>query len=185
MRRTSYLKPFSVLILFISLFLILSFPVGKSVLKAIYPQKYEASVQKYSEQYGIDESLIYAVIKTESSFVPTAVSDVGAMGLMQVMPETHEWLSGKLKRDEDVSVLFNEDTGIEYGTYLLRILFDEFHDIETAIAAYHAGIGRVRGWLQDETYSKDGKTLDVIPFKDTAHYVNKVKRAVRIYENLY
>ena len=62
---------------------------------------------------------------------------------------------------------------------------DEFHNIETAIAAYHAGIGRVSEWLRDPRYSSDGVTLDVIPFKDTAHYVNKVKRAVQIYENLY
>ena len=185
MRKSSYLKPLFLFLLFVLFALLLSLTAGKSILKSLYPVKYESIVEKYSNQYNIDKSLILAVIKTESSFNPESVSNVGAMGLMQIMPDTHEWLSGKLGRDEDVSVLFNEDTGIEYGTYLLRILLDEFHNIETAIAAYHAGMGRVNEWLRDPRYSSDGVTLDVIPFKDTAHYVNKVKRAVEIYENLY
>lgn len=184
-RTSSHLKPLFLFLLFVAVVLLLSLVSGKSALKALYPVKYESIVEKYSEEYGIDETLILAIIKTESSFNPSSVSDAGAMGLMQVMPETHEWLSEKLNREEDVSVLFDADTGIEYGTYLLRILMDEFHSTETAIAAYHAGIGRVGEWLKDENYSSDGVTLDVIPFKDTAHYVNKVKRAVRIYENLY
>lgn len=185
MRKSSYLKPLFLFLVFLLLALPLSLTAGKSILKSLYPVRYESIVEKYSKEYGIDESLIFAVIKTESSFNPDSVSDAGAMGLMQVMPDTHEWLSGKLGRNEDTDVLFNEDTGIEYGTYLLRILMDEFHNIETAVAAYHAGIGRVNEWLRDPRYSSDGVTLDVIPFKDTAHYVNKVKRAVQIYENLY
>lgn len=184
-KKSSHIRPLFVFILFLTLLTALTFVAGKSVLKTLYPIKYESSVEKYSEQYKVDKTLILAVIRTESSFDPLSVSDAGAMGLMQIMPDTHEWLSGKLGREEDVSVLFNEDTGIEYGTYLLRILIDEFHNIETAIAAYHAGIGRVSEWLKNEEYSSDGQTLDVIPFKDTAHYVYKIKRAVQIYENLY
>ena len=181
----SSIKPFFIFTVFIFAVLLLALFSGKTVLKALYPGKYESIVEKYSSEYNIDKTLILAIIKTESSFEPSSVSDAGAMGLMQIMPDTHEWLSGKLHRSEDVSVLFDPDTGIEYGTYLLRILLNEFHNIETAIAAYHAGIGRVNEWLSDERYSSDGVTLDVIPFKDTAHYVNKVTRAVRIYENLY
>lgn len=184
-QKSLRISPLLLLTVFAVLILFLALIPGKSMLKSLYPIKYESIIEKYSEKYNIDETLILAVIKTESSFDPSSVSEAGAMGLMQVMPETHEWLSGKLGRDENPSVLFDEDTGIEYGTYLLRILLDEFHNIETAIAAYHAGIGRVGEWLKDERYSSDGITLDVIPFKDTAHYVNKIKRAVQIYENLY
>ncbi len=184
-KKSSHLNCLSVFVLFAVLLTVMTFVAGKSVLKSLYPVKFESTVEKYSEKYNVDKTLILAVIKTESSFDPFAVSDVGAMGLMQIMPDTHEWLSGKLGQDEDVSVLFEEDAGIEYGTYLLRILIDEFHNIETAIAAYHAGIGRVSEWLKNEEYSSDGVTLDTIPFKDTAHYVYKIKRAVQIYENLY
>ena len=53
------------------------------------------------------------------------------------------------------------------------------------MAAYHAGINRVDGWLKNPEYSKDGKTLDKIPSRATAHYVNKVTKAVNIYGNLY
>ena len=127
-----------------------------------------------------------AVIKCESGFDPEAVSPVGARGLMQLMPETFGWLqskTGETLADDD---LFDPSVNVRYGCYLLHILLSEFSDErDVAVAAYHAGIGNVSKWLQDERYSRNGKELRRIPFDSTAAYVKRVKKAQRIYAALY
>ncbi|MBQ7541004.1 MAG: lytic transglycosylase domain-containing protein [Clostridia bacterium] len=157
----------------------------RSALRAVYPHKYEDSVEKYSAQYGVDKNLIYAVICTESSFRTDASSEVGAAGLMQIMPETFEWLCMRMGEDAEFYELYDPDTAIRFGTYLLHLLTEEFGDVRTVLAAYHAGRGQVARWLGDASVSPDGKTLAKIPYSDTAHYVRKVERAISMYQNLY
>ncbi len=171
----------AILILLFSVF----FVTGKSILKVLYPVKYTEYVEKYSAEYGIDETLIYAVIKTESSFNPEAVSNAEAVGLTQITPETFRWLKTKTGEENENLSLFDPETSVKYGAFFLRYLLDEFENTNTALAAYHAGRGRINGWLENEKYSPDGKILTNIPVKETAHYVNKVNKAIRIYEKLY
>lgn len=154
-------------------------------MKVLYPKRYAEIVECYSETYGVPEELIYAVIRTESSFRPDATSEVGAMGLMQIMPDTLDWLCYKSGTQAEPADLQDEDTAIRYGTYFLKLLQEQFGDTHTVLAAYHAGMGRVQGWLQNPAYSSDGRTLQEIPFRDTAHYVEKVERAMQTYKNLY
>lgn len=151
-----------------------------------HPIKYEELVEKYSRQNGLDKYLVYAVIKTESGFDPTAVSNVGARGLMQIMEETFGWLSYRME-DEDTRYLdmYDPETNIRYGCWLLGYLYDEFGNVETTMAAYHAGRGQVNEWLADKSISSDGVHLDVIPISDTEHYVAKIVRAMDIYKQLY
>lgn len=149
----------------------------------LYPQNYSVYVEKYCDEYGIDENLAYAVIHTESGFDSDAVSHMGACGLMQLMPETFDWLRSKIGAGDDD--IFDPETNIRYGVYFLSLLNREFGDEKLAIAAYHAGMGRVNQWLGDAMISPDGKTLENIPFSDTEHYVKKVERAKRVYETLY
>lgn len=158
---------------------------SRTLMRTLYPHKYTDSVEKYSAQYGVDETVVYAVIRTESSFRPNAKSEVGAAGLMQIMPETFEWLCSRLGEQADFSVLDDPDTAIRFGTYLLHLLYEQFGDTRTVLAAYHAGLGQVDRWLQDASLSPDGRTLQTIPFRDTAHYVQKVDRAINIYKKLY
>lgn len=155
--------------------------------RVIYPQKYSEFVQLYSEKYGVDPNLIYAVIKTESNFDPNACSDVGARGLMQLMEDAFEWVKYRMGDDREISYsdMYNPEYNIEYGTYLLKLLCEEFGDNETALAAYHSGRGSVNGWLEDSELSGDGNALDEIPSDVTRHYVNKVMRAYEGYNNLY
>lgn len=152
----------------------------------LYPQKYSAEVQKYSQEYGIDPSLVFAVIKCESNFKADAISHAGAYGLMQITQETYEWAAKREKDDEytDKS-LFDPDTNIRYGCVIYSIFQNEFTDPAVCLAAYNAGRGRVKGWLSDKSYSGDGKTLDVIPFAETKTYVKKVLRTQKIYELIY
>lgn len=155
-------------------------------LRYLYPQKYSAEVQKYSEQYGVDADLIYAVIKCESNFDTRALSHANAYGLMQITKETYEW-AAKREKDEDYAMhsLFEPDTNIRYGCVIYSIFEKEFSDISTTLAAYNAGRGRVNTWLSNQNYSKDGKTLDVIPFVETQNYVKKVLRTQKIYQLIY
>lgn len=155
-------------------------------IRAAHPIQYENYVERYARQYGVDKYLVYAVIKTESGYRPDAVSDVGARGLMQIMEDTFDWIKFKLD-DEDTLYyqMFEPETNIEYGCYLLGYLYDEFGNVETAVAAYHAGRGQVNEWLSDSSISADGVHLDTIPISDTAHYVDKVTKAMDIYVRLY
>ena len=150
------------------------------------PQEYAEFVEKYSEKYDVPEHIIWAVIKAESGFDYTAKSSVGAIGLMQMMPETFEDLTDNhLKEYFDSGMLFDAETNIRYGTYYLAYLYRYFGDWSVALAAYNAGLGNVNEWLADERYSFDGQTLDKIPFKETRDYVAKVERYTKKYNKLY
>ncbi len=155
------------------------------------PDEYKAYVEKYSEEYGIDEDLVWAVIKTESGFDSSAVSSDGAIGLMQMTPETFEWLTkDKLREDLDSGMLYDPETNVKYGTYYLSAyLYAKFGDWDTALTAYIGGENRVANWLKDSRYSDDGVTLkiDELPsqFKMTKDYAKKVNKALDKYKSLY
>lgn len=179
------MKKQAIALLLILLLVVTGAVTFRSLLKTLYPHKYADVVEKYSAQYGVEEDLIYAVIHTESSFRTDAGSDVGAAGLMQIMPETFDWLCMRMGEQASFDDLYDPDTAIRFGTYLLHLLLEEFGDTRTALAAYHAGRGQVGKWLQDTSLSPDGKTLTHIPFRDTAHYVRKVDRAMQMYKKIY
>ncbi len=160
--------------------------------KRIYqkPDEYAPCVEKYSAEYGVPENLIYAVIKTESSFDSSATSSKGAIGLMQLMPSTFEWLTKDILREHlSAGMLYDPETNIKYGTYYLSRLYNRFGDWDTALAAYNGGEGNVSEWLADTRYSTDGKKLiiDNIPdeFSETEGYVKKVNKAFDKYKKLY
>lgn len=153
----------------------------------VYPVKYSEFVESAASETGIDKYLIYAVIKTESNFNEKAESEAGARGLMQLMEDAFDWVKFRMGDMRDVSYddMYEPMYNIEYGSYLIKLLYEEYGDERTALAAYHSGRGSVNGWLEDKKYSKDGATLDVIPSKTTEHYVNKVMTAYEGYTNLY
>lgn len=159
--------------------------VSISVIKFLYPVSYYDLVEEYSREYDVPEALLMAVIKTESTFDPEAVSTAGALGLTQITPDTFKWLQTKTGESLDSEVLKDPENSIKYGAFFLHILLDEFGNTETAVAAYHAGRGRVNSWLEDSEISPDGVTLENIPIPETAHYVRKVMRAVNIYSSIY
>lgn len=154
------------------------------------PDEYAEFVEKYAQEYSVSEELVWAVIKTESGFDSSAVSNKGAIGLMQMMPSTFEWLTNDILRDHHNSgMLYDPETNIKYGTYYLSRLHNRFGDWDTAIAAYNGGEGNVSEWLADLRYSDDGKKLKIenIPdeFSETENYVKKVNKAFRKYKELY
>ena len=154
-----------------------------------YPLGYQSEVEAAAKKYNVDKYLIYGVIKTESDFNPDAVSYVGAVGLMQLMENSFEWIQ-TLYVDEEYEKYTFEDIkdpalNIDYGTHLLSILIDMFEDEDTAVCAYNAGVGNVAEWLKDSRYSDDGKTLKEVPFDETENYRHTVEQNKNCYKKLY
>ncbi|MDR0913732.1 MAG: lytic transglycosylase domain-containing protein [Oscillospiraceae bacterium] len=156
-------------------------------LETQYPKTHSELVEKYADQYNLDADLVYAVIRTESSFNAEAISHAGAVGLMQIMPSTFDWLLEKDDQDPQSyteSDLKTPEINIKYGCSFLRILLDEYSTEREAVAAYNAGFV-VTDWLQNPQYSNDGVTLSDIPYNETRNYVEKVMNAKAKYKELY
>ncbi len=156
-------------------------------LLAEYPTGYLPEIAKYAAEFELDPYLVLSVMRCESSFRSDAVSHAGAIGLMQVMPDTGAWIAHKLNLDDvyTESMLYEPDYNVRFGCWFLRFLTDRFDgERRHIIAAYNAGHGSVEGWLDDPNYAQDG-LLQEIPYPETARYVEKVEQAYDAYTSLY
>lgn len=152
--------------------------------KFTYPTKYEEYVIKYSKEFDIDARFVYAIINTESHFDPEATSDVGARGLMQLMEDAYDWVKFRLddEREHTFDDMYDPELNIQYGTYMLKYLYDRYDSYELAAAAYHGGMGAVDGWIEDGTVDPDNFDLDDVPSEVTANYIYKVTTAYDKYK---
>lgn len=154
--------------------------------RQLYPVPYGRYVEAYATEYDIPPNLLYAVIKSESDFDSGAVSEDGAVGLMQLMPDTFRWLSDEILHEYLPDGLrYDPETNVRYGACLLSRLYRVYGNWDTTLAAYNAGSGHVDGWLQDKRYSPDGIHLTAIPFDETREYVKRVTNARSMYDSLY
>ncbi len=149
--------------------------VQKNCEKILYPRRFGEYVEKYSREYNVDEYIIYSVIKVESNFDENAVSSVGASGLMQLMPQTYEWLC--FKNGEEKKNIFDPEENIKYGVLYLSMLYSRYNDWEKALCAYNAGMGNVDKWLQSDSFE--------IEFEETEIYIYKLRVAQEKYLKLY
>ncbi len=142
-----------------------------------YPLAYESIVRGHAENYRLEPDLLAAVIYQESKFDAEARSDAGAVGLMQLRPETARGIAlrtgGSAFRVEDLT---NPEINVRYGSWYLRHLLDKYDDEELALAAFNAGQGNVDSWRQE------GKG---IAFAETRHYVDRVRELKGIYRDAY
>ena len=174
----------------IILILIVFLIVFKNKIQRIfYPKLHEEFVSMYSDEYGVDENLVFAVIKAESSFQEDAVSHKDALGLMQIMKETAEDVARKYNIEIDFNnserEILNVQNNIKIGTKYLAVLLEKYKNIEVAVAAYNAGIGTVDNWIEKEIIKSDGSDIENIPYKETNNYVRKILRNYKIYQDLY
>ena len=168
--RKTILIIFAAVCLFVSVvFLLFNF--------MFYPKNYQNFIEKYSREFGVETSLVYAIVKAESGFDSKAVSRAGAKGLMQILPTTAEWIAGKFEESFSEEILFNPETNIKYGCFYLRYLIDKFSDLDAVICAYNAGERTVKYWLNDEGGLDESK----ITYSETKNYLKKVKKYKRYY----
>ena len=151
-----------------------------------YPMTYAPEIRAAAAEFSLDPAYVASVVLAESSFDAEAVSSAGAIGLMQIMPSTGEWIAGKLDDAFDVQRLYEPSVNLRYGCWYLRFLLDRYDgDMRTASTAYHQGQGRVDEWLQDPEYSQDGRTLTAISSAVTDTYVNRIMESYEHYKELY
>ncbi len=143
----------------------------------LFPIEHYDLIQKYAEEYGLDPAFVCAVINTESGFDPNARSPKGAKGLMQLMDDTAEWIAPQVPIENfNVFRVTEPELNIRLGCWYLSYLNRTFDgDLTLMIAAYNAGSGNIAKWLENEEYSKDGKSLNKIPYKETETYIIKIK----------
>lgn len=147
--------------------------VAELVYLHFIPRKYDKIIDNYSVQYGVDRSLVKAVIFKESRFKETAVSSKGAIGLMQLMPSTALWLMNKLKI-EDYKIE-SPQNNIRLGTYYLSYLMSIMDsDEEHALLAYNAGPENAKRWINAEGYNKQDMD-NYVDFNETRKYVREIK----------
>jgi len=154
-------------------------------MKYLYPLKYEGYIVRYSSEFGVDPYLVASVIKVESGFSSDVISNKGAVGLMQLMPETAAWAAEKMGiRDFELKKLQDPDLNIKMGTWYLSTLLREFDgDLTLTLAAYNGGKGNVMVWIKNGQLG--ARKEDKIPFEETRKFVSRVKTAYKWYKRLY
>lgn len=156
-------------------------------MRFVYMWEYQQDIVTYSQKNKVDPFLIAAIIKNESNFNHKAVSKVGAVGLMQIMPDTGRWIAEQMGlesyKDTD---LYQTRTNIRMGCWYLGELDHEFkHNLALVMIAYNAGRGQTHAWMEEYGWDDNFNDLKAIPFPDTREYVAKVLQDRDKYYLLY
>lgn len=175
--------------LLVAIYFLVSVPSVQK--KFLYPFPYRPTVESYSARWHVDKFLTVAVMKVESNFQESANSQSGAVGLMQLMPETAAWIAYQLgeqpdEATKDINNLREPETNIRYGTWYLAELEEEFKGNDVlALAAYNAGRGNVHEWIEKNHWSENFSDVDKIPYAETRDYVKRVLHCREKYSQLY
>lgn len=174
------------LLLFIVVLLSILVANSRPFLRLLYPMPYEDAVARYAKQFQLDPYLVTAVMRVESRFNPVAQSSKGAVGLMQLMPDTAKWAAGKMQIEYSEEMLVDPKFNISVGCWYLALLKSQFNgNAAAALAAYNAGKTPVNRWLQQGQWNGSLEDVDNIPFFETRNYVKKVFRDYEIYRKIY
>ena len=143
-----------------------------------YPLEYEHIVRGHARQYELDAALLAAVIYRESKFDSDARSSSGAIGLMQLLPDTAQGIAeltgGRRFKVDD---LYDPEINVRYGSFYLRRLLRKYENQRLALAAYNAGQANVDRWLAE------GR--EEIPFPETEEFVDNVLETREVYARAY
>ena len=171
-----FIFPLSFIVIIIAIIIVLSLIGNNS--KA---DEYYNEVVYYSEENGLRVEFVLALLYAESNFNSQAVSAKGAIGLMQLMPETASYIAERIGYSEDID-LKNSSCNLRLGCAYIQYLSKSFNSDYLLLCAYNAGEGNVRKWLNDKRYSQDGVSINNVPFGQTKRYAEKVLKAQKYYK---
>ena len=156
-------------------------------MRFVYMWPYQSEIVTYARRNQIDPFLVAAVIKNESEFKPGAVSPVGAIGMMQIMPETGEWIAKQMGLEGySIDSLYNPGINIRMGCWYLSELKYEFKDnLLLMMMAYNAGRGNTHGWMSANGWDYTFGDIDRIPYPESRNYVASVLHDRDEYYRLY
>ena len=146
-------------------------------LRARYPLEYGHIIRTHAGNHDLDPALLAAVVYVESRFDPNATSAAGAVGLMQLLPDTAKGIAARTGGDRFVVAdLRDPEINVRYGSWYLDHLRAKYGDVALALAAYHAGQGSVDHWRAEGLG---------IPLPETRRYVADVQRLRQVYADAY
>ena len=152
--------------------------------RAIYPFPFASTILSWAQARSLNPLLVTALVRQESRFQADIQSYVGAVGLMQVMPETAEWIGDQIG-DDTYSLTVPEDN-VEFGTWYLDFTHREFGGNSLfAVASYNAGPASVDGWIKKGGYQNADEFVEKIPYPETKGYISSVFGGYWNYLRLY
>ncbi len=152
--------------------------------KLRFPTPHADKIMTHSDRQNLDKAWVYGLMRQESRFVTNAKSNVGAAGLMQVMPATGKWVANKIGVKLAPGDLHNPDTNVMLGTTYMRLVLESLDNHPVlASAAYNAGPGRARKW-RDVKPLEGAIYAETIPFSETRDYVKKVMSNAVFYQTV-
>ncbi|WP_319633388.1 lytic transglycosylase domain-containing protein [Paenibacillus psychroresistens] len=155
--------------------------------RIMYPIKYREAIEANAAKYGVDPLLVAAIIRVESNYKPELISIKGAVGLMQIMPDTAKWILemegfSKLSMDS----LYEPKSNIMMGTKYINLLNKQFNsNMAEVLAAYNAGPGNVSKWRESNIWDGKLESIDQIRFWETRKYVDRVVYYYKKYQKIY
>lgn len=177
-----------VLLLLIVGFLAFLFIKSDWMARLMYPIHYQEDIRASAVNYDLDPLLIAAIIRVETNYSTGKESHKGALGLMQLMPDTADWVikkAGFSDVTEDI-LRHRADVSIQIGAWYLSSLHKQFKGNRiAAVAAYNAGPGNVSKWMNGGIWNGKLETASSIPFGETRHYVQRVFYYYNKYKDLY
>jgi soluble lytic murein transglycosylase len=154
--------------------------------EGLFPRPYWNDLKRYAADNGLDPYMVASLIRQESEFNPGAVSNMSALGLMQLLPKVGKGVAKQQKlKHFSPPELFTPAINLQLGTRYFREMVDEFGGFEYALAAYNAGDDRVREWQLDGKYRDIQEFVESIPFTQTREYVQAIMRNANVYRQLY
>lgn len=163
------------------------FVMPEDIISRVLPNAFSEYVEKISEKKEIEKNILYSIIKAESAFNHKAVSSAGAVGLMQLMPETAKGIAKTLglKKYDLKSPKTSVTFGVSYLLWLKKVFNGDFDKyFEDIVAGYNAGPGNVRKWHKEYKYEDTDSFTEFIPFEETRGYILKTKKFLMQYRLL-
>ena len=161
-------------------------PFVSSAYKLAYPLHYVEEINTAAEKLNLSPFYLISIIKEESHFDTEAKSVTNAMGLMQIMPDTANYVASKLQLPlYSLSNLNDVKTNIYIGSNYINYLNEKFKNYILVTAAYNAGEGTVSRWLKTYSLSDYDEFIENIPYEETKNYVRRVFRTYHLYNKIY